>query len=344
MKMMDDKGADLFSEINIIPLKEDTDFLIGQAYKLIKCDSFFYVLDKDKTHSIYKYDHEGNPVKRFFNIGGSENEYSEIIDFDIDQSSKEIVILCAPPKILYTDTDFNNLEKNNNLGYNYFDRIAGWKNSVFLYNHYERKVVFLNPETGEPEEILRTRNMKGDLIDPNCFSFFKTPDNLYFQSPGDDCIYRLQNDIFIPFLTLNYNNKESSMKFYAEKEPPDITFEDRIEHYVPTVSNIREKDSKFIFTYVHKFVIRICIYDTAQKTYKDQLKYMYISDNNGGCYDNALYGIENPADHNGMDIFKSPRYHEFMKGVKYDFTGKLDFDEEFGNPVIIEQILKCITP
>jgi hypothetical protein len=29
-----------------------------------------------------------------------------------------------------------------------------------------------------------------------------------------------------------------------------------------------------------------------------------------------------------------------MKGVKYDFTGKFDFDEEFENPVIIEQILK----
>jgi hypothetical protein len=35
-----------------------------------------------------------------------------------------------------------------------------------------------------------------------------------------------------------------------------------------------------------------------------------------------------------------PAYHEFMKGVKYDFTGKLDFDEYFENPVIVEHILK----
>jgi hypothetical protein len=339
IKMMDDKGADLFSEINIIPLKEDTNFLIGNAYKLIKCDSFFYVLDKDKTHSIYKYDHEGNPVKRFFNIGGSENEYIKIIDFDIDQSSKEIVVFCVPPKILYTDTDFNNLGNTNYLGYNYFDRIVSWNSNVFLYNHRDRKVAYLNPETGEPEECFHTRKMKGYIIGPVCFSFFKTSDNLYFQSPGDDCIYKLQNNKFIPFLTLDYDNKESSMKLYEEKGPSDITLGDISDHSIPTVSHIREKDNKFIFTYVHNMLVRICIYDTVQKNYKDQLIYGFICESNGGCYDNALYGVENPVGHD-MDIFKIPEYHEFMKGVKYDFTGKFDFDEEFENPVIIEQILK----
>jgi hypothetical protein len=335
--MMDDKGADFFSEINIIPLKEDTNFLIGRAYKLIKCDSFFYVLDNDKTHSIYKYDHEGNPVKRFFNRGGSGDEYIEIVDFDIDQSSKEILIFCVPPKILYTDTDFNNLGKNNNLGYNYFDRIVNWKNNIFLYNHNERQVVHLDTETGEIEECFRTRKLN-DLIAPSCFAFFKTSDNLYFQSPGDDCIYKFQENKFIPFLTLDYKNKESSIKFYEERDLSDhITLEDLRQRSIPNVYSIREKDNKFIFTYVHQIVVRICIYDTVQRTYKDQIEYMYISERNGGCYDNALYGIENPLD---MNSFKMPEYHEYMKGVKYDFTGKLDFDEEFENPVVIEQILK----
>jgi hypothetical protein len=338
--MMDDKGADFFSEINIIPLKEDDDFLIGSAYKLIKCDSFFYVLDKDKTHSIYKYDLEGNPVKRFCKKGGSGDEYIEIIDFDIDQSSKEILVLCVMPKILYLDTDFNSLGKNNDLGYNYFDRIVSWKNKVFLYNHHDRKVAGINPETGELEECFRTRKLN-DLISPGVFAFHKTPDNLYFQSQGDDCIYKLQENKFTPFLTLDYKTKESSMKFYEERGLSDrLTVEEVIQRPIPEVYNIREKDNKFIFTYVHGASFRICIYDTVQRAYKDQVKYSYISEGNGGCYDNALYGLENPVDHNSMSIFKMPRYHEYMKGVKYDFTGKLDFDEEFENPVVIEQILK----
>jgi hypothetical protein len=334
--MSDNKGSDLYSEINLIPLKEDTAFLIGKADKFIKCDSFFYILDKDKTQSIYKYDHNGNPVKRFSRIGGSGDEYIEIIDFDIDKSSKEIKILCVPPKILSTDTDFNNTGKNSNLENNYFDRIVSWKGKIFMYNHQNRTVAYLNPETGKLEECLHTRKMKGYIIDPGAPAFFKTQNNLYFQSLGDDCIYKLQDNRFIPYITLDYKRKDASMKFYEETDAPDIKSNDVMEHPVPTVHSIREKDGQLIIVYVHHFLIRICTYNISQKTYKDQLKHC-LSEYYGIWFDNAIYGVKRIDE---LDVFEMPAYHEFMKGVKYDFTGKLDFDEYFENPVIVEHILK----
>jgi hypothetical protein len=173
--MMDERGADLYSEINLIPLKEEDDFLIGNADKFIKCDSFFYILDKNKTHSIYKYDHKGNPVKRFFKKGGSGDEYIEIIDFDIDQSSKEIKIFCVPLKILSTDTDFNDLGKNcyfENQANSYFDRIVSWENKIYGYRHWDRTVAYLDLETGKVEECLHTRKMRGYLIDHGAPAFF----------------------------------------------------------------------------------------------------------------------------------------------------------------------------
>jgi hypothetical protein len=335
MKMSDSKGSDLFSEINLIPLKENADFLIGSADKFIKCDSFFYILDKDKTKSIYKYDHKGNPVKRFLHKGGSGEEYAEIIDFDIDQLNKEILIFCVPPKILYTDTDFNNIGKNNNLGYDYYDRIVSWKNNVFLYNHRDRKVAYLNPETGKPEECLHTRKMEAYLIPPESTAFFKTRNNLYFQAPGDDCIYKLQNNRFIPFITMDYKKKEASMKFYEETYPSDVTPSSAMEHSVPTVYSIRERDDQLIIVYVHNFVFRVCTYNISQKTYKDQIKHCF-SEYYGFYFDNAVYGVQNPVD---LKVFKMPEFHEFMKGVKYDFTD-LALDEDFENPVIVEHILK----
>jgi hypothetical protein len=333
--MMDEQGSDLFSKINLIPLKEDTNFLIGRINKLIKCDSFFYILDIDKTQSIYKYDHKGNPVKRFSKRGGSGDEYIEIVDFDIDQSSKEIKILCVPPKILSTDTDFNNTGKNNYLENNYFNRIVCWENKIFGYRHWDRTVAYIDPETGKVEECLHTRIMKGDLIHPNSPAFFKTQNNLYFQSSGDDCIYKLQDGKFVPYLTLDYKKKDASMKFYEEKDATDIR-DGVMEHSVPTVFSIREKDDQLIIIYTHHFLIRICRYNITQKKYKDQMK-LYFSEYYDFCSDNAIYGITNPAD---IKAFKTPEYHEYMKGVKYDFTSKLDFDEDFENPVIVEQILK----
>jgi hypothetical protein len=332
----DNKGADLFLKINMIPLKEDTDFIIGDADKIIKYDSFIYILDKKKTKTIYKYDYEGNPVQRFFKRGESGDEYIEILDFDIDNSNNNIMILCIPPKILYTDTDFTNLGKNNNLGYDYFDRIVSWKSKVFLYNHRDRKVAYFNPEIGKIEECLCTRNMKGDLMSPDAPVFFKTHNNLYFQSPGDDYIYKLQDNKFIPYLLLDFDNKETSMMYYEKNGAGDITMDDRINHPIPYIKNIIEKNDEFIFTYTYNFFVRICTYNIAKKEYKDHLK-KFISESSSGFYDNAIYGIENPAN---MSKFQMPEYHEFMKGVKYDFTDKLDFDEKFGNPVIIEQILK----
>jgi hypothetical protein len=146
----------------------------------------------------------------------------------------------------------------------------------------------------------------------------------------------LQDGRFIPYITLDYKRKEASMQFYEKKDATDITPSDAMEHPVPTVYSIREKDGQLIIVYVHYFLVRRCIYNIVQKTYKDQMKYSFAEYYNF-CFDNAIYGIENQAD---MDRFKMPEYHKFMKGVKYDFTGKLDFDEDFENPVVIEQILK----
>jgi hypothetical protein len=320
----------------MIPLKEDTNFLIGYADKIIKCDSFFYVLDKDMTKAIYKYDYEGNPVQCFFKRGGSGDEYIEIIDFDIDQSSKEILILCIPPKILYTDINFNNLEKNNNFGNDYYDRIVGWKNKVFLYNHRDRKVAYLNPETENVEEHFRTRSMKGDLIAPAASVFFKTENNLYFQSPGDDCIYKLQDDKFISYLLLDFDKKQASIKYYETAMAENITMDDRLNHPIPYINNIIEKNDEIIFTYVYNFLVRMCTYNITTKEYIDHFK-KFISESPRCFFDNAIYGIENPVN---LEKFQTPEYHEFMKGVEYDFTDKLNFDKEFANPVIIEQILK----
>jgi hypothetical protein len=328
------KGADLFSEINIIPLKENDDFLLGRANKLIKCDSFFYVLDNWQTHAIYKYDHNGNPVKRFSGKGGSENEYAEIVDFDINQSSKEILVFCVPPKILYLDFDFNNLGKNNNLGYDYFDRIAGWEDKVFLYNHRDRKLSYLNPETGQSEECFRSRSLKADFINPNRSAFFKTRDNLYFYSQGADTIYIFKDDRFVPFLSLDFDSKEESMRFYEKTANSDITMDDRANHPVALIESIIERNDRFIFIYTYGLVYRICIYNLVTGEYIDTFQ-QFGSRFSGGFFD-VLYGVANPV----QNIFEMPGFHEFMKGVKYDFTGKFDFDEEFGNPIIVEQILR----
>jgi hypothetical protein len=326
-----ENGADFFSEINLIPLKEEDDFLIGNVDKMIKRDSFFYLLDK-KTKSIYKYDQAGNPVKRFLRIGGSGDEYFDIIDFDI--SDKEVAIFCVPPKALYTDLDFN-IKKNKSLEGNYFDRIVSWGDKIFLYNHRNRVVAYINQETEIPTECLHTKNLKGDLIDDSP-AFFKTSNALYFQSPGDDCIYKLEGDNFLPYLSLDFDHKNETMEFYMNKNAPEITFGERLSHPIPYIKGIFEKNDEITIIYVYNLLYRICAYNKLQRKYKDEIVVSF-SVFSSHFSDDALYGLSLLS---GIDVFETPSFKELMKGVKYNFDGKLEFDDEYGNPIIVEQILK----
>jgi uncharacterized pyridoxamine 5'-phosphate oxidase family protein len=331
-----EQGSELLSEIKFIPLKEEDQYVIAHVNKLIRCDSFFYLWDR-KTQTIYKYDTEGNPAKFFHQVGGSLNEYIEIVDFDIDTENKEINILCLPPKILYTDMDFN-VKKAVDLDGKNFNRIASWKNTAFLYNHTRRVVYSINQ--GEKlKECFSTTEMQGDLIDASP-AFFKTQQALYFQSPGDDCIYKITENEFVPYITLDYDNKQSAITLH-NKNVLEITFEERLKYPVPYIKNIIEKDNQLILFYVHGMIYRMCTYDISQNTYNDQILISFLVF--PGCfYNNTLYGIEYP--YNIARQSKITEYKDFMRnfmsGVKYDLDENMSLDKGNENPIIVEQILK----
>jgi hypothetical protein len=331
-----EQGSEFLSEMRFIPLKEEDQYVIAYVDKLIRCDSSFYIWDH-KTQTIYKYDTEGNPAKFFHQVGGSLNEYIEIVDFDIDIENKEISILCLPPKILYTDMDFK-VKKAVNLGDKNFNRIASWKNTAFLYNHTRRVVYSVNQDE-KLKECFSTTEMQGDLIDDSP-AFFKTQQALYFQSPGDDCIYKFAENEFIPYITLDYDNKQSAIKLY-QKGVLDITLEERWQHPIPYIKNIIEKDNKLILFYVHGILYRMCTYDLSQNTYNDQMLISFFA--SPSCfYNNTLYGIEYP--YNIATQSESPEFKDFMRnfmsGVKYDLDENMSLDKGNENPIIVEQILK----
>jgi hypothetical protein len=329
-----ERGSDFLSELNLIPLKENEQFLIGNVDKIVRCDSFFYLLDKKQTKAIYKYDRDGNPIKKFLQIGGSGNEYVEIIDFDINTTNKEIVLFCLPPKLLYMDLDFN-VKKNKSLGKDYYDRMVTWDNNIFLYNHQKRIVARIESENEEnPQKILATKKMEGDLINDSP-AFFKVCNNLYFQSPGDDCIYQLINNKFSPFLSFNFDKKEKAMELYAKKSAQDINFEDRKAYPIPYIKCIFGKEDIISFVYSYNMLYRVCTYDVLQKKYFDKIISFWPL-NELSFYNNILYSCEFSPD---TEVFKIPEFDEFMKGVKYDFKSKLNFYEEYENPIIVEQIL-----
>ena len=80
---------------------------------------------------------------------------------------------------------------------------------------------------------------------------------------------------------------------------------------------------------------RISVFDMT--TYTTHMIPLCMGVQNVNIYDNILYAydtVESLVQVIGVSLFDN-----FMKGVKYDVSKILNLDDEFGNPIIIEQIL-----
>lgn len=327
-------GKDYFSKIEFTLLKEDKDFLVGSVDKLVKHDSLYYILDKRKTNALYSFDFNGNPRNKFSKEGMGPNEYIELYDVCVDKENEEVVLFCMPPKLIYTDFNLNIKREEVPLGEKFYDRMAIHKDKYYFYNHNQRRVDLYNPLEHTFEKYLETKKMKGDIIDSSPV-FHIASDDLYFHSPGDDCIYLLSEEPQ-ECLKLDYKNREKARDFYVSTEPQDITMEDRGLYPLPYIHTLFKYKGELSFLYTYKFMVRIW--------YSNKQEYVRFLPGTTAMMveDGSLYASESYFNlKQGIVHFKDmPEYKEFMKGVDVNIDTLLNMDEEYENPVIITYTLK----
>ena len=327
-------GKDLYSKIEFIPLKEDDDYLIGEVTKAISNDSIFYILDANKSQALYSYSYTGTPTGKFYHFGGGRNEYAEIIDFTVDSVNQEISIFCLPPKLIITDLNFNIKKDAVILGSEYADRMEKLNDTYYFYNHYTRRVTGYDIEQNKFTNLLEVKNMKGSIFTSRP-TFYPVSGKLYFQAPGDDCIYVLEGSRFIPYLIFDYENKASSRKFYSNARPDNISFEERRINLLPYVSCVFEKAGNISFFYTFDFGVRSCL--QTPNGYSDQSRMFFVGGGAVAYKNNCLFTcaftneepLFNPAPEYAeyVDLYKA-----FMEGVSISYPPK---DENFENPIMV---------
>lgn len=239
----------LISSVNLIYLNQSDSIIVGSVGKTIKEESIYYILDSQKTKALFAYDTLGNFINQFSAEGGGPKEYRSIYDFDVDTANNEIVILCSPSKLIFTDMQLS-FKKEVSLNDNYYDRIAIDGNNIFLFSYYS--------------EVIGKYNMKAELINkqliPNKFIkgtvffpqdvFYKLSNKLLMQSPGDDIIYLEKNGEWVEYMGLDYDNKASSTNLYSRKDAVDITFDEKISNPLPYIKSIFEFKQKNFYVYL----------------------------------------------------------------------------------------------
>lgn len=319
----------LISSIYLTYLEESDSIIIGSVDKIIKVRSTYYILDSNKAKALFAYDTLGNFINQYSAQGGGPREYYGILDFDIDTINNEIVILCNPSKLIFTDMQLS-FKKEVSLNNNYYDRIAINENNIYLFSYYSEKIDKYNKK-GEliDKESILNKFVEGNVFFPQDV-FYKLSNKLLMHSPGDDNIYLDQNDEWIIFKCLDYDNKTSSMKLYSQKKAEDITFKEKLSNPLPYIRCVFEYKQKTFYLYLYGLL-------------------HYLNDGENNFFFSKLPGVTSLKHVDGSLYtweylsnfnFEDPFLNQSFKNIKVNTYGTKQKSELDDGIVIIEYILK----
>lgn len=225
--------SDVFENenVNIIYLETNDSVLIKRITKLEYFNNHIYVLDTG-TQSVFCFDKTGKFIWKINDLGGAPNEYSQLVDFDIDRHAKKIYLFSRLEKILIYDLNGEFIEQQpfylnaisasvqndniylytGNLKYSEGSDLAAFslliKNN--LTNKMTGKIPLKNDEIQNAIYIFETSN-----------AFYKIKDETRFFMPFSNNIYSVKGDSVYIKYTFDfgkYNIPENYFKDYSVED------------------------------------------------------------------------------------------------------------------------------
>ena len=219
---------DIFSRIEVIPLKTEENSIIKEIEKIICFDSHFYILDKYQN-AVFIFDSIGNFRMKIQRVGNGPGEYSLLYDININPYTNELELLNPRGELLIYSLDgeykgsiaiplrstarFALLSRDTVVYYSRYE-----KNKLFYFSRSLNKII--KEEFEFPEVILRT-----PLISTHSSPFNQSgSETTFFQGFSND-IYKIDSlsvrlKLRWDFGERNFDYKElpleKDIQFYAD--------------------------------------------------------------------------------------------------------------------------------
>lgn len=317
--------GELIKCLTVYPLEANDNYLIGKIDKLLCQDSSFFILDNKYNKAFYQFSMEGKGLKKFQNQGRGPLEYIEINDFDILPNHQGYVLLCSPMKIIILDTNF--IPQQEITLKTYYNRLICSDNHIFMYSHYDACVDLLNLKTKNIDRIFSGKPMRGNIFYSQPV-FYPTCQKIYFQIPGDDCIYQVDTTGFIPYLKLDYKERKRAFKLYSNRKADQISIDELSTHPLVNILDVRgNKDLSFIYECQGFGIFRSI--DSIQKT--NQILTGFLGSSN--C-------LTHTREDNLITWRSTISPKDSIKGVTILFHHPYFENPETANPVILKYDFK----
>lgn len=317
--------SSLVKSLTIYPLEANENYLIGNIDKLLCKDSSFLILDNKYNKAFYQFSIQGKGLKKYQNPGKGPLEYIAIKDFDILPNDQGYILLCSPMKLILLDTNFIPQKEISLKAY--YNRMIYSDNHIYMYNHHDATVDMLNLEKGNIDRVFSGKSMQGNLFYPQPV-FYRTCKKIYFQIPGDDCIYQIDSTVFSPYLKLDYKEKERAFNLFSSRKADQISIEELSTHPLIRILDIRDnKGLSFIYECQGFGIFRI----TDSIPYNNQILTGFIGNSN--C-------ITHSQENNLITWRSTISAKDSIKGVPTYLHHPHFEDPETANPVILKYDFK----
>ncbi len=243
--------SDMIQRIDYIPLETQSDFLIDRMQKFVVDDRSgeFYVSAKNQIHH---FSNEGKHIKSIKSIGKGSGEYQGILDFTLNTSSKEIIILDFQ-KVLIFDVQGNHLHsfllplRTQAIGVikdlivlnipSFFYKDSNFVAPILIVNKYGEVIRELKMEYED--------NSYQKLVYVTPGYLYNHSNKLYYKDPFLESIYEISDKEFIKSYTINFQGLAMPMRLFTSRDMYRNEYKDYI-----FIGNILESEKYLFYNYV----------------------------------------------------------------------------------------------
>lgn len=249
--------SNYLDSIKTISIYGENSIILGDVTKIEKSQNIYYALSQKKD-AIYKSDSSGNIIAMLSRLGHSKEEYTQILDFSVDESNNTVVTLCAGPKIMVYDLSFNlKYVKDIKLP---CVTMCAFKGNIYCYSP-KREIIQVTDEGYDL--LLKGEEFPAYIYEGNSI-FHKVDDKLLAVMEYDDTIYEIQNGELRPYIIYSYPKYSKTIDRMRKNEIM-TEFNDIIEHSSVKIQNMALQNDNLAIIYFYNLIGRICIINVKSK-------------------------------------------------------------------------------
>lgn len=332
-----------FKYKKILPLETNNQALIGQISRIYMAEDTLFILDKN-FRSVVIYDNNGRYVNSIQNIGAGPKEYIDLGDICVDNTNKELVVLCTRPSKVQFYSYQGKFLREKSLGDQYYTRLTTDGEYFYFQDdvnvNKKREIAIYDRQLNHKSDMLEhgkefENNDLGTVALFGQGNSMTQDSSIHIVRGFDNLIYEAKDGEIYSKYQLDFKERTLPENLLASKMKP-FEFLDfcRKKQYVISLKEILE-NSDFLF-----FTTNIGLF-ICDKQSGEMMQYLFLSDSMLGIGSSNIQVIGNTNKIAVVwpvarlkNMMKATLEHSSKENLNMEFIDELNAMDDENNAIL----------